>query len=259
MHKLRLALSLFPYTPVRHWPGLTFYFVGWFLYRLCGIRLFRERQLRLKPFTVCADIEGQSGLAFLHEILVQNIYDFPEPAEAKKIRLFHDLGANCGFFTLTRCAGHPGLRGVSFEPHPVTFGRLQHNLAANNLSERVKAEHAAVAASSGECELNVSPDSSMGVVSTSSAQCLDKSNIVRVRSWSLDDYAREHNSYPDLLKIDVEGFEVEVLKGAGACLTRAGYVILEFHSEQLKQDCLAILHAAGFKTTLREGLIFARK
>jgi len=259
MDRLRVALGFFPYARWRHWPGLAFYFLGWALFRATGLRLFHERLLRLKPFTVCADIEGQSGLVFLYEILVQGIYDpadFPSP---DRVRLIFDAGANCGFYALAQAARHPTVRIVCFEPHPATFQRLQRNVAVNHLESRVTPCHAAVAATSGQCALRISPESSMGIVSTSSAQFLEKPTEVDVDMVSMDDYAARTQAYPEVLKIDVEGFEVEVLKGATRCLERAIAVVMEVHSEPLARDCIALLTAAHFQVVRRGDLVFARK
>ena len=98
----------------------------------------------------------------------------------------------------------------------------------------------------------------MGVVASSSMQCLESPTAVKVRMISLDDYAAQARVRPDLLKIDVEGFEVEVLKGAGSCLATAHYVILECHSEELTRQCQAILAGAGFRTALEGALLFAQ-
>jgi FkbM family methyltransferase len=259
MDKLRVALSFFPYSRLRHWPGLAFYFLGWMLHRRCGIALFQNRWLRLKPFTVSADVEGQSGLVFLHEILVQGIYNFTPLDAAGDVRLLYDVGANCGFYALTLCSRHPALRAVCFEPHPVTITRLRDNLAANRLESRVQAVHAAVAAAPGECQLQISPESSMGVVSTSSVQCLEQPAPVRVMAVSLDAHAATQGEYPDLIKIDVEGFEVEALRGARQCLEKARFAIVEVHSDSLARQSLALLREANFQTTQRGDLLFAQK
>jgi FkbM family methyltransferase len=259
MDKCRIALSFFCQSRLCHWPGLTYYFLGWFLHQLCGIRLFEERRLYLKPFTVNADVEGKSGLMFLHEILVKRVYEDKSLAKMQNIQLLYDVGANCGFYTLIQCARDPALRVVCFEPHPETFRRLQRNLVANQLENRVTAVPAAVTAVSGVCDLNVSPESSMGIIATSTVQSLEQPKSVTVEMVSLDDYAEKQNTYPDMLKIDVEGFEADVLNGARKCLNKARSVVLEFHSELLAQQCLALLDAAQFQTTRQNNLLFAHK
>ena len=97
----------------------------------------------------------------------------------------------------------------------------------------------------------------MGVVTAS--QVAAGHRLIEVPMVSLDDYARTQSLYPDLIKIDVEGFEVEVLKGARICLEKARYVILEVHSDELARDSLQLLHEAHFQTRQQGALIFANK
>lgn len=259
MHHLRVALSFFSRTRWQHWPNLAFYFLGWLVYRVSGVRMFRERRLRVDNLTVHADVEGQSGLVFLYEILMQRIYDSPALREANGIGVIFDAGANCGFYTLMATQRWPQARVSCFEPHPVTFTRLQQNIRGNGLEDRVTPVHAAVSSSSGRCSLEVSAASSMGVVTVSPAPVSGEGRAVEVPMVSLDDYAKTQAQYPDLIKIDVEGFEVEVLKGAPKCLDHARYVVLEVHSDQLAHDSLALLHEAKFHTTQKNALIFATK
>lgn len=59
---------------------------------------------------------------------------------------------------------------------------------------------------------------------------------------------------PDFVKIDTEGHEVQVLKGAGELLTgRRPDLLVEFHTEQLRDECLLILIAeAGYSVEIVE-------
>jgi len=257
MGKLRPALDFFRHAPFRHWPRLTIYFIAWALFRFFRIRLFRQTELRFDNLLLSADVEGLSGLAFLHEILVKRVYDFGPSREDRGVRVIFDVGANAGFFALSRCAENPPLRAYCFEPHPDTFAKLERNIVLNSMQDRIVPVRAAVAASSGRCVLELSSDSSMAVVAgtTSGAAGLN----VEVEAVSLDDFAIRANDHPDLLKIDVEGFEVEVLEGASTCLKSARHIILEYHSDALRERCLAILDSTGFKSTIRGGLIFASR
>lgn len=259
MHHLRVALSFFSHTGLRYWPGLAFYFVGWLFFRVSGVRLFRERRLHVEDLIINADVEGQSGLVFLHEILIERIYDSPAFCDAKDIRVIFDAGANCGFYTLVATRRWPSAQAFCFEPHPTTFNRLQQNIRCNDLAMRVTAVPAAVSSASGSCSFEVSAGSSMGAVALAARPASGKNHTLEVPMVSLDDYAKTQSRYPDLIKIDVEGFEVEVLKGARMCLGRARYVVLEIHSDQLARDSLELLHKANFHTTQRDDLIFATK
>jgi FkbM family methyltransferase len=259
MKQLAAALGFFPVTPARHWPRLAFYFLGSALYRTVGLRLFSEIELRFGDFVVLADVTGKSGLAFLYEIIGKEIYAFPELWKDPPVRLLFDAGANCGFYAITHCARFPNLRAWCFEPQPNTFHHLQKNIEANRLQSRIRPLQAAVAANSGTCLLQISEESSMGIVSTSTTQYLKAPRNVEVQMISFDDAAARENAWPDLLKIDVEGFEVEVLKGAARCLEHARFVILEFHSEELGRQCETILENAHFTTWRKGELLFARK
>ena len=250
MKALRLSAGLFRSTPLQYWPKLIWYFIGLAIYRVTRVRLFSQCILTFRPFRMCASIEGLSGLGFLHEILAEKIYDFDLLRADETIRVIFDAGANCGFFALTESARNKSVRIYCFEPHPRTAERLRTNIRINNREDRIFPVHAAVGSTCGTCELNTSRESSMGVVSTSETQYVKAELVVQTPLLTLDSFAAEHEVWPDLLKVDVEGFEVEVLGGAKKCLKRARHVILEFHSQSLLAECQRLLTEAGFRNRL---------
>jgi FkbM family methyltransferase len=197
-------------------------------------------------------VEGFSGLSFLREILTEGIYDFKALRADNSIRVIFDAGANCGFFALTESALNPAVKIVCFEPHPRTVERLRDNIRVNQQGDRIEAIHAAVGATNGTCEINTANESSMAVVTTSQTQYVPAEKVVSVRLVTLDTYAAEKNIWPDLLKVDVEGFEVEVLRGATECLKRLRHVVLEYHNPSLLAECQSILKAAGFEVTCED-------
>jgi FkbM family methyltransferase len=259
MEKLRIAFDFFAATALRNWPGLCWYLAGWLVYRATGLRLFNERTLRFRAFSVVANVQGLSGLVFLHEVLMRNIYRFPVIEQDERIGVVFDAGANCGFFSLTQASRHGRWRFFSFEPHPNTYRNLQKNIAANRLEDRIKPIHAAVGASSGTCPLEVSPESSMAIVADSSSKFLKNPVQIEVRLCTLDEVSAAEGVKPDLLKIDVEGFEAEVLKGAPECLKTARHVVLECHSKELEMECRRQLNEAGFQVEQKSGLLFAHR
>ena len=250
MNALRLLAGLLRATPLPHRPKLIGYFVGLAIYRMTRVKLFSQCILTFRPFRVCANIEGLSGLGFLHEILAEGIYDFDTLHTDDSIRVIFDAGANCGFFALTESARNKSVRIYCFEPHPRTTERLRTNIRINHREDRILPVHAAVGSTCGTCELNTSSDSSMGVVSTSATQYVKAETVVQTPLLTLDSFAAEHQVWPDLLKVDVEGFEVEVLRGASECLKRARHVVLEFHSQSLLEECQRLLTEAGFQNRL---------
>lgn len=259
MEQLSVALGLFRKASIWHWPNLAFYFIGWALFRTTGLKVFRERELKLKEFTAVGDVEGNCGLNFLHEILLRGIYGFRNFAGDPSVKVAFDVGANSGFFMLWCIAQNSQLRVICFEPHPISAARLRRHVSANAVESRVTLVEAAVGASAGHCTLNISPHSSMGFVSTSSHKLFENGGNVEVQMTTLDAFAATSQQFPDLLKIDVEGFEIEVLKGAPRCLAAAKYVMLEFHSEPLRVGCVQLLEEAGFNVEARGSILFAEK
>lgn len=259
MEQLRIALDFFKHSSVVQWPGLALYFSGWALHRTTGLKLFEERQIHLKAFSAVGDVEGNCGLNFLHEIAIRNSYEYKDFLRGEKVSTVFDAGANCGFFTLLYLSRNRHAKAYCFEPHPVTANRLRKNIVANGLQDRMVLVEAAIGSEPGECTFQISEGSSMGTVAGSSHKLFDKAKEVKVKILSLDAFAKEAGVYPEFLKIDVEGFEVEALKGATKCLEHARFAVLEFHNDALRDQCLEILRHAGFTAEVHTTLIFAKK
>jgi FkbM family methyltransferase len=124
--------------------------------------------------------------------------------------VFFDVGANVGSYTLL-AAGIKKARCFAFEPVPLTFNLLNENIILNKLNERVTCIQAAVGATAGHIFFTQDRDVMNHVVSAESPY----TNKTKVTVVKLDDYSAEQ---PILLKVDVEGYETEVLKGAQSIL-----------------------------------------
>ena len=151
-----------------------------------------------------------------------------------------DVGANIGLYTLlfAKCAGPTG-RVHAFEPEPRNFGRLLVNLAINRL-ENVTANQSAVFARSEPLVLNVYPEAvhalhSLGRASvphpTEPGRMLEPECRLTVPAASLDDYCAGHGiDRIDYLKIDVEGAELDVLRGSAGLLARRAIGLIQFEA-----------------------------
>lgn len=120
--------------------------------------------------------------------------------------LFFDIGANIGSYTIL-AAGACGAKAVSFEPVPATYESLVRNIRLNSLSASVIANNWAVGSSIGELQF------------TSSLDCMNRAlmpgeqqpDSIAVKVATLDGAACER--IPTICKIDVEGFETQVIAG----------------------------------------------
>ncbi len=130
---------------------------------------------------------------------------------------FYDVGAHIGYYSLlaTRLVGKKG-RVVAFEPDPSNVAVLHENLSRNALSE-VEVISCAVWDQPGKVAFQRSgtehpgESSRRGTVVPLSKEL--SSSRIEVEAVTLDVFA-QHHPPPTLIKIDVEGAEIEVLKGA---------------------------------------------
>ena len=121
--------------------------------------------------------------------------------------LFVDVGANSGSYTIL-AAGVVGADCVAFEPGSDAFARLEANIALNIADDRVQAINAGVASESGMLQFTAGEDTMNRVLTAND----DHSEGISIPVVTLDE-ALDGRS-PRLIKIDVEGFEEDVVRGA---------------------------------------------
>lgn len=160
-----------------------------------------------------------------------------------------DVGANLGQFALF-AASQVGRRGVvhAFEPASETYAALLKNIELDRASAgRIVANRAAVTDIGGTTEFHEFPPEysvwnsmhahTMKVFADGKLRTVEPSNIERVPAVTLDDYCdRQRISSIDLLKVDVEGWEVNVMQGARRIFSerRCKHLVFEISLEPLK-------------------------
>jgi FkbM family methyltransferase len=139
--------------------------------------------------------------------------------------LFVDVGANVGSYTVL-ASGVRHAHSIAFEPVPSTFAALVDNLCLNQLGPLVEAHNRAVGATQGTVRFTTELDTVNHVASD--ADRWDRT--VEVPLTTVDAVLAER--CPLLVKIDVEGFEAQVLAGMKSTLGKPGLcaVIMETNS-----------------------------
>lgn len=139
--------------------------------------------------------------------------------------LFADIGANVGSYTVL-ASGYNKATTISFEPIPKTFEILRNNVAINHIEDRVTSLNIGVGSKPGILRFTSELDTVNHVV----LQSENVSGLLEVKVNTLDNVL--DSKTPILLKIDVEGFETEVLNGAGNTLSNPGLkaIIIELNS-----------------------------
>jgi len=149
----------------------------------------------------------------------------------RKEDVFVDIGANVGSYTVL-ASGAVGARTISFEPIPLAFIWLKRNVAVNGVAELVKLYNMGVASKRGRLLFAADKDTTNHVILNQSLE--DHGDKIQVEVDTLDMLLKGES--PTLLKIDTEGFEMEVLSGASGILD--------------SQDTLAVImeiNGSGFR------------
>jgi FkbM family methyltransferase len=175
-----------------------------------------------------------------------------------------DVGANVGQFVQSmRQAGWQG-QAVSFEPSQEAHGLLRANAAGDgawSVPPRM-----ALGSANGEAEINISGNSassSMLQIEAASTQVLPLTGYIAsepVPVRRLDDVMAAEWAGPYAMKIDTQGFELEVLKGAEAVLDQTAVILVELSLAGLyaggarPHEVFALLESRGFRAiTVTEG------
>lgn len=150
-----------------------------------------------------------------------------------------DIGANVGQYTLiaARDVG-PNGRVHAFEPNPISYQALTSNIEINSFSN-VSTHALAVSDSAGEVTLYVPDSDNMGEASLQMSQTGQRNTTVM--SVTIDDWAQNADlgAAPriDIIKIDVQGLESAVLRGARQVILRfCPVIICEFEERWLRDS-----------------------
>ncbi|MBA4388065.1 MAG: FkbM family methyltransferase [Verrucomicrobia bacterium] len=139
--------------------------------------------------------------------------------------VFVDVGANVGSYTVL-ASGVCGANTVAIEPVPCTFAHLIDNIRINGLESLVTARNMGLGACQGD--LHFSDDLDTGNHVLSEEEYVVKRGV-SVPADTMDEVLLGLSA--TLIKIDVEGFETAVIKGAGNTLRSNGLlgVVLELN------------------------------
>lgn len=133
------------------------------------------------------------------------------------VRTIFDVGANQGKMAERLLRIFPEAEVYAFEPAAKAFALLSEKARSQ---PRLHAYHMALGATTGEATLYLNDNEEMCTLRDNQAR--GAAGETKIKVDTLDRFCHEHadlrGNTLDLLKIDTEGFEIEVLKGAGSLL-----------------------------------------
>jgi FkbM family methyltransferase len=182
----------------------------------------------------------------LREIYLES--EYPDDLGIVEPEVIVDLGANVGYTLLDFRLRYPNARLIGLEPDPVAFHTLRLNTAAD---PNISVLPLAIAGADGLREFYSSSES----VVSGFERTRDFQTPITVPTRSLDTLMKELGlARIDLLKIDVEGAEVDVLRGAASLLGRraVGALLFEVSLPQIEAlghdgaEPFAILDSAAY-------------
>ncbi|MFZ5891754.1 MAG: FkbM family methyltransferase [Myxococcota bacterium] len=185
-----------------------------------------------------------------------------EPAEVRALtalaahsRVIFDVGANAGFMALKMAQASPRARVHAFEPVPSTFAELSSNIERNWFGGRIVPHACALGERSGVVKFYVPAFHGSVAASGRPLFAADQNCEVEVQMRTLDEFCEETAvERIDLLKCDVEGAEIFVLRGGLSTLVAARPVLmLEMLRKWAKvydyhpNDIIALLSQLGYR------------
>lgn len=169
--------------------------------------------------------------------------------------LIIDGGAHVGLASIYFKTLYPNATIWAFEPLPELVEYLQANISVNRL-ENVFIIPSGLAARAGKTELYIDAEDKNHWLSTSSMfpgawTSKQQTTPVEVETVELTNYLEQP---VDILKLDIEGAEIEVINSVRHQLKLVKHLFLEFHAtrERRPQELVTLLLNAGFELTIYE-------
>jgi len=160
-----------------------------------------------------------------------------------------DAGANIGIFSLLAAKTNVQAVVHAFEPNPHNFLRLRQNIRLNKLEDRVFPHQVALGNVSGHWRFHLPADARISDVSSVYRSHATSFNDfthceIEIQAVTLDEFCEQYSVVPQLIKIDVELYELQVLEGMRSILARwRPFVFCEIFNDEVKRKLNPALDA----------------
>jgi FkbM family methyltransferase len=235
------SIRLFSYTG----PKLSLVARGWTRHSLDRILSFSIKATPATRFRIYARDNGLD-VGTIAEFFTPDSKIVPVNLPPLRPKVVYDLGANIGIASLRFATLYPDARFYGFEPV-----LSNHEVCALNYQNLPKARAFpwAVGSRTEMTAFECNEDPRGGhLQATPINPHLQRRKQINVQVYSIADLVRVQKlEPPEFLKIDVEGAELEVLKGMGQVADSVKRMFVETHGASLKVDCVKWMQEHGFQ------------
>jgi FkbM family methyltransferase len=219
-----------------------------------NLRLFIPVRFHTVDHPVYVDLLRNPSLVFRPNLYeAEDILRFTSLVRNHELKTLFDIGANIGLYSFTFLQASPSGRAFSVEPDLINLSLLKKTLSsALHYNRNVQIVPCAISSSEGTAVFFVDPISGAtgSIKSTSNpfvkrAYSIEPSSRI-VETKTIDSLVSDFNSAPDIIKIDVEGAELDVIKGGESTIRRKLPVIIVEVSDRTRNDVISFLSSFGY-------------
>lgn len=202
----------------------------------------KKRDLYLRTY------EGDFDI--FYEVLYHQTYHL-EISNPENIKTIVDLGANIGLSAIYFLSQFSNAEIICIEPDPGNYILLTKNLTNEISTNRATCINAAVASKDGTGSVQIGHFRQNTKVSNEASQ---ENPVLLI---SLNNLLKQNNIEKiNLLKIDIEGGEEDLFTENTEWLKKTDHIIIELHSERIKEKCIAVLVNYNFTVKNLRGEIY---
>jgi len=151
-----------------------------------------------------------------------------------------DIGAHCGLISALWCAAKPGNQVFSFEPSPALVQRVTEIRELNQFGDRMNVNQVGIGEANGTAAMLMDPVGGFVQSRHFDHTMWSAPEAIEVTIESIEAVSARLKVVPDFIKLDIEGYEYEAIKGSAAFLSQhQPAIFLELHLNYLEQRKLS--------------------
>ncbi len=224
------------------------------LHRVADLLLGFRPMAKRTPGGFHYQVSSVASMVAANEIFETRMYR--EPLKNEPIKRFVDLGCNVGYFPilLADITDSRELEGLMIDGNRTVLNEAEAHIKANGLGRvDVILGLAGFSDTQEQADFLINPSSHIASTATGKLNpdvpSAGRSVKVSVPCINVEQaWVKRFGDVPiDLLKVDIEGMELELFRNASGLLARSSRLLFEWHKWQVSiTDCTAVLTAAGF-------------